>query len=49
MLVLLAHDSSLPGKIDEFPKEVNAWKEKGWKSEIVWSFLEKGHVANRFE
>ncbi|KAF9038988.1 hypothetical protein BDZ89DRAFT_1061126 [Hymenopellis radicata] len=49
ILLLLAHDSTLPGVIDEFPKDVNAWKEKGWKDKLMWAFMDKNSPAYRFE
>ena len=39
VLTLLAHDWSLKDLIDEFPGNLNAWKEKGWKEESRWKFL----------
>ncbi|KAK0500233.1 beta-lactamase-like protein [Armillaria luteobubalina] len=48
VLFLIAHDSSVPGKIDEFPKSLNGWKDKGWKQELTWSFLKEESRAFRF-
>jgi hypothetical protein len=39
IFTLLAHDWSLKGLIDEFPSNLNGWKEKGWKEESRWKFL----------
>ncbi|KAF9022144.1 hypothetical protein BDZ89DRAFT_1070883 [Hymenopellis radicata] len=49
ILLLLAHDSTLPGVIDEFPKDVKAWKEKGWKDKLMWAFMDTNSPAYRFE
>lgn len=35
-----AHDTGIEGLIDEFPKKANDWKAKGWREQIIWSFLE---------
>ncbi|SJL12031.1 uncharacterized protein ARMOST_15448 [Armillaria ostoyae] len=48
VLVLIAHDSTAPGVIDEFPKSLNDWKAKGWKDKLMWAFLEKNSPAFRF-
>ncbi|KAK0432638.1 hypothetical protein EV421DRAFT_1742148 [Armillaria borealis] len=48
VLVLIAHDATAPGVIDEFPKSLNDWKAKGWKDKLMWAFLEKDSPAFRF-
>ncbi|KAK0202309.1 beta-lactamase-like protein [Desarmillaria ectypa] len=48
VLVLIAHDSTAPGVIDEFPKSLNDWKAKGWKDKLMWAFLEEDSPAFRF-
>ncbi|KAK0452796.1 beta-lactamase-like protein [Desarmillaria tabescens] len=48
VLVLIAHDSTAPGVIDEFPTSMNDWKAKGWKDKLMWAFLEKDSPAFRF-
>ncbi|KAK0466689.1 beta-lactamase-like protein [Armillaria novae-zelandiae] len=48
ILVLIAHDATAPGIIEEFPESVNDWKEKGWKEKLIWAFLEKDSPAFRF-
>ncbi|KAK0452797.1 beta-lactamase-like protein [Desarmillaria tabescens] len=48
ILVLIAHDCTAPGVIDEFPESMNDWKEKGWKEKLMWAFLEKESPAYRF-
>ena len=40
VFTIIAHDWSLKGVIDEWPKTLNSWKEKGWKSSTRWKFLE---------
>ncbi|CRG84048.1 hypothetical protein PISL3812_01389 [Talaromyces islandicus] len=40
VFVMIAHDKSLPGVIEFFPKKANEWKEKGWKEASRWRFLE---------
>lgn len=37
---IIAHEGSLKGVIDEFPKTLNDWKAKGWKDNTTWKFLE---------
>jgi hypothetical protein len=37
---LFAHDASIQGVVDFFPKPANEWKEKGWKEKQLWKFLE---------
>jgi hypothetical protein len=39
VLTILAHDWSLKGLLDEFPANLNGWKEKGWKEQSRWMFL----------
>lgn len=36
---VFAHDTALFRGVDLFPKQVNAWKEKGYKEKTQWSFL----------
>ncbi|KAI1458656.1 beta-lactamase-like protein [Annulohypoxylon moriforme] len=40
VFVIIAHDKTLLGNIDFFPRMVNEWKEKGWKDHTRWRFLE---------
>ncbi len=49
VLVLLAHDSTLPGVIDDFSKDDNGWQRLGWKEKLKWAFFDKDNVAYRFE
>lgn len=37
--LVFAHDTSLFGSVDLFPRPANAWKEKGWKEMVEWKFL----------
>ena len=39
VFTVIAHDESLLGLIDFFPKGANAWREKGWAREGRWAFL----------
>jgi hypothetical protein len=39
ILVVMAHDESLLGVIDFFPKYANGFVEKGWVQEGRWGFL----------
>jgi hypothetical protein len=39
VLTILAHDWSLKSLLGEFPANLNAWKEKGWKDQSRWMFL----------
>ncbi|KAF4997924.1 hypothetical protein FGRMN_3515 [Fusarium graminum] len=36
---VFAHDMSVFGVIDTFPKPANDWKAKGWREETFWKFL----------
>lgn len=40
VLTVLAHDWTLKGLIDEWPKHLNGWSQKGWKKDSKWKFLE---------
>ncbi|KAF4344788.1 n-acyl homoserine lactonase [Fusarium beomiforme] len=42
---VFAHDTSMLGIIDMFPKQANDWKENGWKEETFWKFLNDFEVA----
>lgn len=39
VFTVLAHDWSLKGMIDEWPKSLNDWCEKGWRDRGRWAFL----------
>ena len=47
VLFIFAHDDTLDGVIDLFPKDVNDWKAKGWGKALKWAFLKdfEGAVA----
>lgn len=36
---VFAHDTTMFGVIDMFPKQANDWKKKGWKEKAFWKFL----------
>ena len=40
VFTFIAHDWSLKGVISEWPESLNQWKEKGWKEQTRWKFLE---------
>ncbi|KAK1226012.1 hypothetical protein PQX77_011030 [Marasmius sp. AFHP31] len=48
ILVVAAHDITLAGVIGFFPETLNEWKEKGWKEQSIWAFLDEKNVAFRF-
>ena len=40
VLTLVAHDATLLGVVGLFPDTMaNAWKERGWREKVLWSFL----------
>ncbi|KAK0444113.1 hypothetical protein EV421DRAFT_1903226 [Armillaria borealis] len=45
VLVIVAHDATVPAVIDEFPKALNEWKTKGWKEKLTWAFLDRDFPA----
>lgn len=49
VFVVFAHDTTLLDVVDFYPKRANGWKEKGWKEDGQWRFLEdfKGALGNR--
>ena len=40
ILTIMAHDWSLKGVIEEFPRDANQWIEKAWKGRGMWKFLQ---------
>ncbi|MCJ1424693.1 hypothetical protein MMC29_002581 [Sticta canariensis] len=38
IFVIISHDKSLKGQIEEFPKSINDWKSKGLKPKTRWLF-----------
>lgn len=49
VFTVIAHDWSLKGVIDEWPKPLNAWREQGWKEKGTWKFLEDFEAAGVHE
>lgn len=47
VFVMIAHDTSLLGVVDFYPKKANHWQEKGWKKVGQWRFLEDFQNARR--
>ncbi|KAK0470335.1 uncharacterized protein EV420DRAFT_1634763 [Desarmillaria tabescens] len=45
ILVIIAHDATVPAVIDEFPEILNKWKEKGWKEKLMWAVSDKDFPA----
>ena len=39
IMTMLAHDASLLGLIDLFPKDANDFVAKGWEKTSRWAFL----------
>ena len=39
VFMLIAHDPTIIGVVDVFPKGANEWKAKGWKDKSRWRFL----------
>ncbi|KAF2225518.1 beta-lactamase-like protein [Elsinoe ampelina] len=39
VLVLIAHDDSVEGEVEMFPRAMNDWCEKGVKERVKWRFL----------
>ncbi|KIY71832.1 Metallo-hydrolase/oxidoreductase, partial [Cylindrobasidium torrendii FP15055 ss-10] len=48
VLFLIAHDSTTPEVVPEFPERFNDWKEKGYKEKLTWRFIEKESRAFLF-
>lgn len=40
IFTLIAHEWTLKGVIPEWPKDLNGWREAGWKESTRWKFLE---------
>lgn len=49
VFVVPAHDTSLPGIIETYPKTANDWASKGWKQKATWKFLADWKVEGRPE
>lgn len=41
VLFINAHDKSIRGVVDFFPKSANEWAKRGWKEDLCWKFLEE--------
>ena len=39
VFVIIAHDSTVRDGVEHFPKNLNAWKEKGWGRKLKWAFF----------
>jgi hypothetical protein len=39
VLIVGAHDETLRGIIDQFPKKADQWLAKGWKEKSRWQFV----------
>ena len=39
VLFVFAHDATIAGVVDFFPKTANEWKKKGWAEKVRWEFL----------
>ena len=39
VLVCIAHDQTMVGNVDFYPKTINDWKEKGVQKSIRWAFV----------
>jgi glyoxylase-like metal-dependent hydrolase (beta-lactamase superfamily II) len=38
---LFAHEHTIHGVVDLFPKSANNWKQKGWREQTLWAFLKE--------
>jgi hypothetical protein len=45
VFVIIAHDDTVKGVVDLFPKTANDWKEKGWAKHVRWAFLKEFEPA----
>ena len=41
IFVVMAHDSSLRGIVEFFPKTANEWRKQGWGRKARWAFLKE--------
>nr|GAT44963.1 predicted protein [Mycena chlorophos] len=48
VLVVLAHDESIPSVMGKLPQTLDDWKERDLKRKSVWSFLDEKNPAFRF-
>ena len=49
VLFIYAHDASVRGVMDMFPKDANDWQQKGWREKMFWAFLDDFKVAVQSE
>lgn len=45
VLYIFAHDGKIRGVVDLFPNKANDWKQKGWREQLLWRFLEDFETA----
>ena len=45
VLVMIAHDSTMLGVVEFYPRSANDWMKKGWKEKGLWKFLGDFHEA----
>ncbi|KAJ7109710.1 hypothetical protein C8R43DRAFT_904647, partial [Mycena crocata] len=48
VFVALAHDETLLDVVGPFPANLDAWKKKGWKSRVTWTFVDENNGAFMF-
>ncbi|KAL1747021.1 beta-lactamase-like protein [Schizophyllum fasciatum] len=48
ILVVIAHDATLIGKLPLFPETLNDWKKEGLKEKVVWDSFDPGSPAFRY-
>ncbi|KAK1233379.1 hypothetical protein PQX77_003491 [Marasmius sp. AFHP31] len=48
IFVVVAHDTTLMGVLTLFPETLDDWKEKKWKENAIWTFLEEDTSAFMF-
>lgn len=39
VMIIIAHDATLLDVLEHFPRDINAWKAKGWAAQGRWLFL----------
>jgi glyoxylase-like metal-dependent hydrolase (beta-lactamase superfamily II) len=39
VFVIIAHDATVRDVVDQFPRSLNRWKERGWGKDVKWAFL----------
>jgi len=48
VFVICAHDTTLVGIVDVFPKEANNWRHADWKMKARWKFLGDWDVVQKY-